>query len=281
MKTEYTYLISIFIILKYISMSKIHDSRPADWDAKGSDGVNTQSSVSDYKSGKIQKNIVTEKSIVQEEFSEGNKKKLISSSKVTETSKGNIYNTYEADTTTNHHADSAVESYHAKDFKSDIKKETSTITAKSKKEYIKAESTTIDNKTFTETGTGKHTVTATKSLDVKGEDVTFNTDKLTVASNSYRTQAKTYTETAPHKRINAGKADYKIGEKLVMDGELTNSAFKTQNYSRKVAEYKHPDATDAKTFYIGEIIYSPVKQRLYFAPTSQIKDVFNARREYL
>ena len=262
-------------------MSKIYDSRPADWDDKDEDGVNTQSSVSDYKSGKVQKNIVTEKSIVQEEYSEGKKKKLISSSKVVETSKGNIYTTYEADTETNQQANTAVESYHSKDFQSDTKKETSTINAKSKKEYIKADNTTFANTTLVETGSGSHKVSATKSIDVKGKEVIFNTDKLTIASNSYRAEAKKYTETAPHKNIKAGKVSYKIGEKLVMDGELTNSSFKQQNYWRKRAEYKHPDDTVATTFYIGEIIYSPVKQRLYFAPTSQAKEVFDARREYL
>ena len=262
-------------------MAKVFDNRPDDWDAKDEDGVNKKTSVSEYKSGKVQKNIVSDDSIVQEDLAEGKKKKLISSSKVAKTSQGNIYTTYEADTKTTQQAKTAKESYHSKDFKSTTKKETTTIQAKNKTETIIADTTTVSNNKLTETGSGKHTITATKNINLKSDKVKITTEKLNVKSSGFKVTAKNQTDKAPFKNIKAGNVKYNIGSKMVMDGSLSKSAFKQQNYWTKEQSYKHPDDSKEDVFYLGEIIYSPAKKRMYFVATDKARTIFNSQQSYL
>ncbi|AIT08855.1 hypothetical protein LO80_01915 [Candidatus Francisella endociliophora] len=262
-------------------MAKVFDSRPDDWADKDKSGAKSQSSVSEYKSGKVQKNIVSDDSIVQEELAEGKKKKLISSSKVEEISKGNIYNTYEDDTKIYQQSKSAKETFHAKDYKSETKQETTTIQAKSRVETIMADSTTISDNILTETGSGKHTITATKNINLKSNKATISTDKLNVKSAGFRVTAKNQTEKAPFKNINAGSIKYNIGSKMVIDGDMTKSSFKLQEYQVKQAEYKHPDDNADDIYYIGDVIYSPKQAKLYFVPTNLVRDIFNSQAKYL
>ena len=262
-------------------MAKLSKNRPADWDDKSEDGVNTQSSVSEYKSGKVQKNVVSDKSIVQEDLAEGKKKKLVSSSKVEHKTKGNIYTTYEDDTKSTHTASKAVENHFSKDYTSNTVKETSTIKAKSKNENITADKTLIDDNTLTEIATGKHSITATKKVNIKSNDATITTDKLTVTSASYKIKAKNHKEIAPHKTIKASSVKYNISNSMNMDGNLSKSSFKVQSYQTKEAEYKHPDDTNENIYYVGDVVYSPVKSRLYFVATNQARTIFDSQRKYL
>ncbi|AIT08850.1 hypothetical protein LO80_01890 [Candidatus Francisella endociliophora] len=281
-KLKDIYLYNYFIkVYTFLSMAKVFNTRPDDWADKDKSGAKSQSSVSEYKSGKVQKNIVSDDSIVQEELAEGKKKKLISSSKVEEISKGNIYNTYEDDTKIYQQSKSAKETFHAKDFKSETKQETTTIQAKSRVETIMADSTTISDNILTETSSGKHTITATKNINLKSNKATISTEKLNVKSAGFRVTAKNQTEKAPFKNINAGSIKYNIGSKMVIDGDMTKSSFRLQEYQVKQAEYKHPDDNADDIYYIGDVIYSPKQAKLYFVPTNLVRDIFNSQAKYL
>ncbi|WP_150465033.1 hypothetical protein [Francisella sp. SYW-2] len=262
-------------------MAKIYDNRPSDWDDKDESGAKSQSSVSEYKSGKVQKNVVNDNNIVQEELAEGQKKKLLSSNEVRETSKGNITTTYEDDTKLTQQSKTAKESYHSNDFKSEIKKETIVTKTANKTESIIADSTTISTNKLTETSPGKHAITATKNINIKSNVAKISAEKLDVKGASFGMSAKNHTEKASFKHVKAGDVKYNVSEKLMMDADISKSSFKLQNYQTKQAEYKHPDDIADDVYYIGEVIYSPKLSKLYFVPTNLVREVFNSQQKYL
>ncbi|QEO60024.1 hypothetical protein [Francisella marina] len=262
-------------------MAKIYDNRPVDWDDKDESGAKSQSSVSEYKSGKVQKNVVNDNSIVQEDYAESQKKKLLSSSEVRETSKGNITTTYEDDTKLTQQSKTAKESYHSNDFKSEIKKETIVTKTANKTESIIADSTTISTNKLTETSHGKHAITATKNINIKSNQAKISAEKLDVKGASFGMSAKKHTEKAPFKHVKAGDVKYNVSEKLMMDADISKSSFKLQNYQTKQAEYKHPDDVADDVYYIGEVIYSPKLSKLYFVPTNLVREVFSSQQKYL
>ncbi|AJI53792.1 hypothetical protein [Francisella philomiragia] len=262
-------------------MAKIYDNRPSDWDDKDESGAKSQSSVSEYKSGKVQKNVVNDNSIVQEDYAGSQKKKLLSSSEVRETSKGNITTTYEDDTKLTQQSKTAKESYHSNDFKSEIKKETIVTKTANRTESIIADSTTISTNKLTETSPGKHAITATKNINIKSNLAKISAEKLDVKGASFGMSAKKHTEKAPFKHVKAGDVKYNVSEKLMMDADISKSSFKLQNYQTKQAEYKHPDDVADDVYYIGEVIYSPKLSKLYFVPTNLVREVFNSQQKYL
>ncbi|AJI53210.1 hypothetical protein [Francisella philomiragia] len=262
-------------------MAKIYDNRPADWDDKDESGAKSQSSVSEYKSGKVQKNVVNDNSIVQEDYAGSQKKKLLSSNEVRETSKGNITTTYEDDTKLTQQSKTAKESYHSNDFKSEVKKETIVIKTANKTDSIIADSTTISTNKLTETSPGKHAITATKSINIKSNQAKISAEKLDVKGASFGMSAKKHTEKAPFKHVKAGDVKCNVSKKLMMDADISKSSFKLQNYQTKQAEYKHPDDVADDVYYIGEVIYSPKLSKLYFVPTNLVREVFNSQQKYL
>ncbi|MBK2267216.1 alpha/beta hydrolase family protein [Francisella philomiragia] len=262
-------------------MAKIYDNRPSDWDDKDESGAKSQSSVSEYKSGKVQKNVVNDNSIVQEDYAGSQKKKLLSSREVRETSKGNITTTYEDDTKLTQQSKTAKESYHSNDFKSEIKKETIVTKTANRTESIIADSTTISTNKLTETSPGKHAITVTKNINIKSNLAKISAEKLDVKGASFGMSAKKHTEKAPFKHVKAGDVKYNVSEKLMMDADISKSSFKLQNYQTKQAEYKHPDDVADDVYYIGEVIYSPKLSKLYFVPTNLVREVFNSQQKYL
>ncbi|MDC7244272.1 MAG: hypothetical protein PQJ44_10390, partial [Sphaerochaetaceae bacterium] len=77
-------------------MSKLYTKRPDHWQDKKSDNANKASIISEYQSGKVQKNVASDKAIKQEDYDNGTRKIAKASKQITESSKGDLSITEEA-----------------------------------------------------------------------------------------------------------------------------------------------------------------------------------------
>lgn len=175
MQTEYTYIINTFIILKYISMAKVYTKRPDHWTDKDDNSASKQSKISEYQSGKVQKNIASTEALTQEELADGSRKIIKSAKVVKEGSDGKLEITEEAKTKFIQRSNTSSEKYFAKNHTEKVIDNDEDIEADTTSTTYKANSTTIDFKKFAETGNvGETQISSSKGISINSETISFS-----------------------------------------------------------------------------------------------------------
>lgn len=246
-------------------MSKLYTKRPDHWQDKKSDNANKTSIISEYQSGKVQKNVASDKAIKQEDYDNGNRKILKASKEITESSKGDLSITEEAKNKFKQQSNTASEKIFADKYEEKVIDTTEIIESDSSNITYKANTTTFDFKTYTEIGNvGQTQIKATKNINITNfENLQIIGQEIKETAINSKTTSKKHITKTPQIRVKAGQVEQKF-ENLTMDKDIYQSTFEKQDYQARETSELEDYEKEPSTYYIGEVIYVSSSKKLYF-----------------
>jgi hypothetical protein len=213
---------------------KIYTQRPPHWIDNEEEAENQGSLISEYQSGKVQKNITNDKSIEQEnlfaEDGKGKRQILKSSDKVCEDSQGKLVITEEANQTFKQRANSSNTSFTSvESHKENIASHTDDISANAITTYYKANKTSISFNIVATKSNEVNSISSSKRLKITSPKASISASQANFEGISTKINAETINSKAPQHNINAGSVKYDFQD-MKVDADTYEGNFKKQAY---------------------------------------------------